>query len=101
MGAQGSIVAILWAPKDALRAPPLPNRNNKILWVSKLRVVPMSPLKIRATLVGTGQTVTREVPGGPGPSIINMPVAGCWILALSWSGHTDQVRLSYVPASAQ
>ena len=32
----------------------------------------------------------------PGPSIINLPAPGCWTLHLSWSGHTDQLKLHYV-----
>jgi hypothetical protein len=95
LGRSGAIVAVLWAPKDALVAPPLADRANKILWVSRLPTNPKSPLKIRATLTSTGQTVTREVAGGPGPSRINMPAAGCWVMDLSWSGHTDQLRLRY------
>jgi len=30
VGAAGNIVAILWAKRDALHAPALPNRRNKI-----------------------------------------------------------------------
>jgi hypothetical protein len=30
------------------------------------------------------------------PSIINLPAPGCWTLHLSWSGHTDQLKLRYV-----
>jgi len=100
LGVRGGIVAILWADQNALYAPPLPDRGNKILWVSKLSFVPLSPLKIRATSVITGQTVTTEVSGGPGPSTIDVPTAGCWIFALSWSGHTDQVSLRYTPGHA-
>ncbi|HEV2373790.1 MAG TPA: hypothetical protein VGS19_16665 [Streptosporangiaceae bacterium] len=94
MGERGDIVAILWA--DPLRAPPLANRNNKILWVSRLAGQLAAPLRIRATLNGTGRTVTREVAGGPGPSIIDMPAAGCWSFGLSWSGHEDHLKLRYV-----
>jgi hypothetical protein len=36
------------------------------------------------------------VPGGPGPSIINLPAPGCWTLHLSWSGHRDELKLRYV-----
>jgi hypothetical protein len=86
----------LWAKKDALHAPPLEDQNNKILWVSRLPQQPMSPLKIEAVLDGGHTTVYREVVGGPGPSYVNLPAAGCWTLELSWSGHTDQVRLRYV-----
>jgi hypothetical protein len=96
LGARGDIVAILWARKDALRAPPLADQNNKILWVSRLPQRPASPLKIKAVLAGRHTTVYREVTGGPGPSYVNLPAAGCWLLELSWSGHTDQVRLRYV-----
>ena len=94
MGAQGDIVAILWA--DPLHAPPLANRSNKILWVSRVDERLASPLWIRATLNGTGRTVTREVTGGPGPSIIDLPAAGCWSFGLSWSGHQDHLDLRYV-----
>jgi hypothetical protein len=97
MGAQDKIVAIVWARHDALHVPPLPNQANKILWVSRLDVQPGSPLMIRAALNGTGRTATRELPNGPGPSYVNLPVAGCWTLNLSWSGHRDQVELRYVP----
>jgi hypothetical protein len=95
LGADGDIVAILWAVRDPLHAPPLADRANKILWVSRLPVLPLSPLKIQATLAGTSLSVSREVIGGPGPSYVDLPAAGCWTLALSWSGHTDQVKLRY------
>jgi hypothetical protein len=95
MGAHGNIVAILWARRDALHAPPLANRANKILWVSRLGVRPSAPLRIRATLNGTDRTAARELLNGPGPSYVNLPAAGCWTLNLSWSGHRDRVELSY------
>jgi len=34
--------------------------------------------------------------GGPGPSIINLPVAGCWRFRLRWSGRTDTIDLRFV-----
>jgi hypothetical protein len=95
LGARGDIVAILWSKKNALHVPPLAHQNNKILWVSRLPERPTSPLKIEAILAGRRTTVYREVAGGPGPSYVNLPAAGCWTLELSWSGHTDQVRLRY------
>jgi len=95
VGTRGNIVAILWADHDPLHTPPLTGRSNKILWVSKL-VADGRPLWIRATLDGTGQTVTREVASGPGPSIIDLPAAGCWSFGLSWSGHQDHLKLRYV-----
>jgi hypothetical protein len=84
MGEAGNIVAILWAPRDALHSPPLQDRNNKILWVS------------RVPLADSTRTATVSVPGGPGPSIINLPAPGCWTLHLTWSGHTDELKLRYV-----
>ena len=95
LGEAGNIVAILWAPRDALHSPPLPDRNNKILWVSRIPFVAPDPLVIRATLAGGARTTTVSVPGGPGPSIIDLPAPGCWTLHLSWSGHTDELQLRY------
>jgi hypothetical protein len=95
MGQAGNIVAILWATRDALHSPPLQDRNNKILWVSKVPLAAPDPLVIKATLAGSTRTVTVAVPGGPGPSIIDLPAPGCWTLHLSWSGHTDELKLHY------
>jgi hypothetical protein len=49
---------------------------------------PGGSLLIRATLNGTSHSATRDVTGGPGPSLINLPAAGCWTFNLSWSGIT-------------
>jgi hypothetical protein len=96
MGEAGNIVAILWAPRDALHSPSLQDRSNKILWVSRIPLVAPEPLVIRATLANSTRTTTVSVLGGPGPSIINLPAPGCWTLHLSWSGHTDELKLRYV-----
>jgi len=93
MGAAGNIVAILWVTPDALHAPALLNRANKILWVSR---VSSGPMTIRATLAGSTRTATVDLPDGPGPSYVDMPAPGCWTLHLSWGGHTDQLSLRYV-----
>jgi hypothetical protein len=95
-GVSGNIVAILWRPKNALHAPPLPNVNNKILWVSRVPMDSPVPLVIRATLAGTARTAAVSLPNGPGPSYVNLPAPGCWTLHLSWGGHTDQLMLRYV-----
>ena len=42
-----------------------------------------------------GKPVSRTVAGGPGPSIIDLPAAGCWRMALTWSGHSDSIDLRY------
>jgi hypothetical protein len=96
MGQAGDIVAILWAPRDALHAPARPDPHNKILWVSRVPVVAPQDLVIRATLAGTGRAITQTVAGGPGPSYVDVPVPGCWTFHLSWSGHADQLSLRYV-----
>jgi len=96
LGEAGTIVAILWASRDALHSPPLQDRSNKILWVSRIPLTGPDPLVITATLAGSTRTATVSVPGGPGPSIIDLPTPGCWTLHLSWSGHTDELKLRYV-----
>ena len=95
MGEAGNIVAILWASHDALHSTPLQEGNNKILWVSRIPLAAPDPLVIKATLAGSTRTVTVSVPGGPGPSIIDLPAPGCWTLHVSWSAHTDELKLHY------
>ena len=99
LGARGDIVAVLWARHDPLVTPTPPDRANKILWVSKLPLSGESSLQITAQrLVGgtpVGPVQRRTVDGGPGPSIIDMPTAGCWQFTLRWSGHADTVDLPY------
>jgi hypothetical protein len=100
LGAHGDIVAVLWARHNPLVTPPSADRANKILWVSKLPPSTGSAtLEITAQrLVGgtaVGPVQRRTVGGGPGPSLIDMPTAGCWQFTLRWSGHTDTVDLSY------
>ncbi|MFG1919467.1 hypothetical protein [Micromonospora sp. NPDC048898] len=99
-GAKGDIVAALFA--HPLRQVREDGSNNKILWVARAATTSPNPtapatLVITATLDGTDTRVTREVAGGPGPSIIDMPQAGCWHLDLRWSGHTDTMDLVYAP----
>lgn len=99
LGSRGDIVAVLWARHDPLVTPTPPDRANKILWVSKLPISIGSSLQITARqLVGgsaVGAVQRRTVLGGPGPSAIDMPTAGCWQFTLRWSGHVDTVNLPY------
>jgi hypothetical protein len=96
-GRSGSIVAILFA--QPLESPPAKTHNNKILWVARVGTSTISNLRIGAQrMVGTrtvGSAVTRIVNGGPGPSIIDLPAAGCWRLALHWAGHSDTLDVRY------
>ncbi|MGZ6682475.1 MAG: hypothetical protein ACXVFN_22880 [Solirubrobacteraceae bacterium] len=98
IGHSGEIAALVFG--YPLRSPPLPDRGNKILWVSRRAVKPLSDLRIHAQrMVGrqrVGRPVTRVVVGGPGPSGINLPAPGCWRLTLRWSGRTDELDLRYV-----
>ena len=92
MGEAGTIVAILWAPRDALRSSPLHNRNNKILWVSKVPLVALDRLVIKATLAGGTRTAAVSVPGGPGrrSSTCRRPAAG----PCTWAGPATKTNSS-------
>lgn len=103
VSAKGEMTAVLWARTDPLVSPLPKHRANKILWVSKAPLTIGSNLNITAQrLIGSkpvGPTQHRVVVGGPGPSSINMPAAGCWLMTLRWSGHVDSVELPYSAGS--
>jgi hypothetical protein len=94
LGDRGDMAAILWATHHPLVAPPAADRGNKILWVARVGATE-GPLRIRATLASTGQTVTRTVRAAPGPSIIDLPAPGCWSLDLRWGSRSDHLVLGY------
>ena len=102
LGAKGEIVAVLFG--QPLTVGRTEGPSNKILWVPRPAATPSpdpsasTTLVITATLDGTTTRVTREVAGGPGPSIVDVPRAGCWHLELRWSGRTDTMDLVYVAA---
>lgn len=102
LSAHGDIVAVLWARHDPLVTPAPPGQNNKILWVSK-PLTGSSSLEITAQLLVGGSLVgpvqRRVVAGGPGPSIIDMPTAGCWQFTLRWGGRPDTIDLPYAAGS--
>ena len=83
-----------------LLSPPSRTRANKILWVARAPTRPLSDLRIRARMMlgthASRRVVERRVRGGPGPSIVNLPAAGCWRLTLRWSGRVDTLDLAYV-----
>jgi len=97
LGTDHEIAAILWA--DPLLVPPSAMYNNKILWVSHVSTNG-SPLLMSAQRMNgsqpIGHAIRRQVMGGPGPSIINLPAAGCWRFNLRWSGHRDLLDVDYV-----
>ena len=97
VGRDGRIAAILFG--YPLLSPPSRARANKILWVARVTPNSSSTLRISAQRMDglhiLGRPVVRLVGGGPGPSIINLPAAGCWRLTLRWSGRTDTLDLDY------
>ncbi len=103
VGRQDRIAAILFGTTNYLDSPPATDHSNKILWVSRVRPRSVGALRIQAQLMRgarrVGAPVTRTVLDGPGPSIINLPAAGCWRLTLRWAGWTDRLDLSYVHPS--
>jgi hypothetical protein len=102
LGRTGRIAAILWA--EPLQSPPPRDHNNKILWVSRAALTPDSDLRIGAQRMKgaerIGAPVYRRVMGGPGPSIVDLPAAGCWRLTLRWSRSTDTLDVRYVARRA-
>ena len=94
LGARGDIVAVLFGAP--LQAPPGTQRGNKILWVGRVLDDGSPDLVIHGTS-DTGATLDESVPGGPGPSIIDVPSPGCWTFALSWGSHSDVIRVPYGP----
>ena len=100
VGREDRLAALVFA--QPLTAPaPTDGRHNKILWVVHPLpgAVPRGEsgpnLVIHARLGTT--SVVRTVTDGPGPSIVDLPTAGCWHLDLSWSGQTDSMDLYYAP----
>jgi hypothetical protein len=99
IGRSGAIAAIVFGA--TLYAPPKQDQGNKILWVARDRVDAPGPLTISAQRMDgrtpVGDPVRLSVPDGPGPSTIDLPVAGCWRLALGWGDRSDSLDLEYVP----
>jgi hypothetical protein len=97
VGRSDEIAAVIFG--YPLLSPPSETRANKILWVSRRTVKPLSDLHIRAQRMrGTrpvGHHVVRVIRGGPGPSYVNLPAPGCWRLTLRWSGRSDSLDLQY------
>jgi hypothetical protein len=97
MSRSGDVAAILFG--YPLSSPPRAQVNNKILWVQ--RPGPTTPVEISAQhMTGAtplGISVSRKLDDGFGPSIIDLPDAGCWRLTLFFAGRTDTIDLDYVP----
>ncbi len=100
VGRSGEIAALVFG--FPLQAPPSKLRNNKILWVMHEPTV-ADRLDISAQRMdgatAVGDPVKRSVAGGPGPSIVDLPAAGCWRFTLSWGDRTDSLDLEYGASS--
>jgi hypothetical protein len=40
--------------------------------------------------------VHKDLGPAPGPSIVDLPAAGCWRMTLRWGTYTDTISLPYV-----
>ena len=100
MSRSGDLVAILFG--YPLTSPPREDVNNKILWV--LRDGPSSPVQVSAQRMDgsspVGDAVARQLDEGFGPSIVDLPEAGCWRLTLAFDGRSDSMDLEYIEPSA-
>ncbi len=100
MSRSGDIVAILFG--YPLSSPPRAQVNNKILWV--LREGSATPVDISAQRIAgatpVGASVERRLDGGFGPSIVDLPDAGCWRLTLAFGDRTDTIDLEYAVSPA-
>lgn len=98
IGRSGEIAAILFG--DPLSSPPSTEHTNKILWVARDGYASAPRLMISAQRMNgpasVGAPVERQVDGGPGPSIVDLPDPGCWRLTLTWADQTDTLDLEYV-----
>jgi hypothetical protein len=88
----GNVVAILFG--DPLHSPPRPDVNNKILWVWHRLPDVATDVQMTARLNGNGPAVTAGLPAPVGPSIVDLPSAGCWRITLSWAGGSDTLDLA-------
>ena len=90
---RGLMLAILFG--SPLTAPPAADHGNKILWVAKVGAE--GAFSIDARLEGSDRRFRREIGPAPGPSIVDLPAAGCWHLELRWGSYTDTISLRYAP----
>lgn len=97
VGSKGAIGAVIFG--WPLKSPPQQGRNNKILWVPRHYSKTVAALWIRLQLMNGNQAigapVRRIISTGPGPSIVDVPSAGCWRLTFNWSGRRDTMDLDY------
>ena len=83
-----------------LRAGHPENPSNKILWVVRLPrngsdlIIAAHPLDAASPTVSVVQPANSS-PGEIYPSIVDVPMPGCWHLDLRWAGHEAGVDLTF------
>jgi len=98
LGTQSSTVAYVFATQLVAGTSPRVNgTSNKILWESR-----DNPSGAAVTVEGRplGQSQPVVTIAG-GPSIVDVPTAGCWTFRLSWSAsgqHSSTINLEVLPA---
>ncbi|KUL22158.1 hypothetical protein [Streptomyces regalis] len=97
LGDRGQLIGVVFGYPLTERSTPEPGRQNKIRWIPRDAEAAdeAGSLRITAVRAGSGHTVRREVSPWPGPSVIDLPAAGCWSLTLRWGTHTDTTDLHY------
>ena len=94
-GTHGNAVAYLFATQlVAVSSPRVDGTNNKVLWVVK--DFPLAP-GVEGRPLGQSQPVLT-IAGGP--SIVDVPLAGCWTFRLSWTAsgeHNSVINLQALP----
>jgi len=91
--------------RHPLRAGHPTSPRNKVLWIAA-RGSTAKTLKISARLAGSSRPVVRfAIPSASGsdnaiafPSIIDLPQAGCWQLALTWRDRNGTIAIQVSPS---
>jgi hypothetical protein len=99
-GTADTTVAYLFATQlVAGESPRVDGSQNKVLWESK-----DSPSGANVTVEGHPLGVSQPVVTiRGGPSITDVPTAGCWTFQLSWTSngpHTSTINLEVLPAGS-
>ncbi len=79
--------------------------RTKILWVARPQAqvgtqAGVDGLRLHGELAGTSTVIDREVPGGPGPSGINFPEEGCWLITGRWATSVETLAVPVGPSAA-
>ncbi len=96
LGASGDLIGVLF------RFPPTystdPTKQTKILWIARPQeqIGPepaVTGLHLSAHLTGTSTRIERLIDDGPGPSGVNFPDRGCWVVQARWATYADTLAI--------